>query len=207
MRRTLVFGILLLFVVAMFKGTVFAEDNTANIVYDAQANEFSLDDHQDLFVELKSVVPSDNLTQNINLQISNLENGKAVKIYLQAENSNEDYDTLISIEGVNLTVNSNGESIEEEINHPLLIGYFSENGDVNIEVNLVVDKTVGNEIANLNAEIDWIFSAEIIADTDGPKTGDDSNVEGFAAICIISVGIIFFIAWIRRNQKIKNCLD
>ncbi len=199
MKRVLATVILFLFTFLMFKEGIFAEDYTVNIGYDAEINAFSLEENQDLFVDLKNVVPGDNLIQNINLKVTNLKSGEAVKIYLKAENPNDDYNTLTSLNGVTLTVSSNGERIEAEINEPLLIGYFIEDDVVNIDVDLAVDKTVGNEIANLDADIDWVFSAEIIENTDTPKTGDSSSIGWIALTCIISLGVICLILILRKR--------
>lgn len=184
----------------MFSNSIYAVNNTVNIEYNGNLNKFSIDENEDLFVNLKNVVPGDNVTQKIKLNIVDLKNGDEVKIYLKAENANKDYNTLETLSGVNLTVNNNGRSIEEKISSPLLLGSFSKNESVNLDVNLIVDKTVGNEIANLNANIDWIFTAETIENSDMPKTGDGFNPIWVILMLIISLGFIISIL-IKRKRK------
>jgi hypothetical protein len=123
----------------------------------------------DLFPDLKGLMPGDRVTQEIQVGAKNL-GANQVRIYLRAENPSEDYTTLLYTYGqwVELTVKNGTAEITGDLKHGVLLGTFSNNHKSTVSVTFRVDPEAGNALQSLVAEVDWVFTAEVLPIVDDP---------------------------------------
>jgi len=139
---------------------------------------FGSNTQPDLFPNMKNMMPGDSATQEITIGARKLGMDR-VKIWLRAENPNEDYSKLLSEAGhwVTFTVTQGDNIITGNLAEGVLLGEFSANKKTTVTVELTIDVEADNTLQDLTAEIDWVFSVEIIPGTDGlpqPEVdGDD----------------------------------
>ncbi|MFI3326888.1 MAG: LPXTG cell wall anchor domain-containing protein [Clostridia bacterium] len=161
--------VLTLTFLSMMSITAFAADTVPEVTFDANTEEFSYKNtslasngNPDLFTEFKGAIPGDSFTQDIDLVVTNIED-ETVTIYLQTDSENEVYQTLMEL--VEFTVYYDGEEVSDgTLADGITLGMFTEDTTKEFTVEFNIPLTVGNEIAALNAEIDWIFVAELIPD-------------------------------------------
>ncbi|MFI3228002.1 MAG: hypothetical protein R3Y09_11445, partial [Clostridia bacterium] len=147
--------------------TIFA-DTVPEVEFNADSTEFTTT-HEDLFVNFKSVIPGGTYSQTVTVTASDLADDQSVDIYLTAQNKTADYNALAGLEDITLTVkNQKGEDVTVSIESQLLIATFEEDGSITLTIDLNVPVTVGNEIANLNGSVEWVFQAELHTDVDEP---------------------------------------
>ncbi|MFI3327205.1 MAG: LPXTG cell wall anchor domain-containing protein [Clostridia bacterium] len=161
--------ILTLAFLSMVSTVAFAADTVPEVTFDANTEEFSYKNtsladngNPDLFTEFKGAIPGDSFTQQIELVVKNIED-ETVTIYLHSEGENEDYQILMEL--VEFTVYYEGEEVSAgTLADGITLGVFTEDTTKEFTVEFSIPLTVGNEIAALNAEIDWVFVAELIPD-------------------------------------------
>lgn len=165
--------------------------SSKSVIYDGRREAFTSpgSDGEDLFVDLKDLMPGDALTQTIRVGVQNMDSDR-VKIYMTAKNPNDDYNTLLSYEDptdpnkgnwVDLSVDvgtvENVLNIRNADNTDVLVGVFTQNGTKEINVNLAISILAGNELSDLTAEVDWVFYA--VEENDPTPPGPNPPDEPF----------------------------
>ena len=154
---------------------VFAAASDPAVIYNGWKHEiefqnvlpFGSNQEPDLFSNMKNLMPGDSVTQEIKIGAKYL-GDDSVKLWLRAENANEDYRKLVETCGqwVNLTVKNGKGEIVGDLASGVELGQFSgRNKSETITVELSIDLEAGNELQGLIAEVDWVFTAEQIPGT------------------------------------------
>ena len=170
-------------------------DDTADVIYDASANQFTIKDvkiakdettgnqvapYPDLFPNLKNMMPGDSVTQEIKVKVTNA-SGKTVKLYLKAESVNDAYKKLFAEGNATLTVQDpTGADVSDKLaavteNNTVALGTFSSNETKKLTVQFSLPKEAGNDIAALVAELGWVFTAEVTSNGGGGGGGGSSR--------------------------------
>lgn len=169
-------------------------DDTADVIYDASANQFTIGDktivqeesgkqaapYPDLFPKLKEMMPGDAVTQEIKVQVTNA-SGKTVRLYLKAESAEGDWQTLFSENGATLTVkDAAGTDVSDRLttvteNNTVELGTFSSNESRKLTVTFALPKEAGNDVAALTATLHWVFTAETTNNGGGGGGGGSSR--------------------------------
>ncbi len=167
------------------------------VLYNGSKKEFSFVNVQnlDLYQNFKNVVPGDVLEQKILLQTERIEN--PTDIYLHTEPLN----------GIIQTIYLNGKVLAEEDGRSWL-GKVRGDKKHEITVVLEVPKEAGNEIADLEKEVQWIFYAcettedkelgTTVVKGEIPKTSD-GNLP--LVYMIMAAGSVLGIAAVLMNKK------
>ncbi|MGE4352795.1 MAG: S-layer homology domain-containing protein [Oscillospiraceae bacterium] len=172
--------------------TTFSQSDEPTVILDGDARAFSFvntadtvdgdDPNPDLFVDMKNVMPGDTVEQKILLRTVNFGSRSTAKISLRVEASDSetdsaDYGTLLDSPYVTLQVYS-GDTLlsSEDLGTGVVLAQLRGNTSTELTVKLVIDKQAGNEIAGLNAAVDWVFYAEVNSsstpvETSIPETG------------------------------------
>lgn len=124
---------------------------------------FASNSAPDLFPDLKRMMPGDSVTQIIRIGARNLGQDR-VRILLRAENPNADYVKLMETYGhwVEFSVMNGETEVTGNLSDGILLGSFSGSGSANVDVTLTIAPEAGNELQDLMAEVDWVFTAEVI---------------------------------------------
>ena len=198
-------------------------DKLPTICFDGNQKEilFINDDEGDLFNNLKDLMPGDRKEQDIILKVENIKTN--TKLYLKIN----DEDNLLPL-GISIKLYKNGNELKP-INGLINLGNFSKDEETTLKVLVEVSNEVGNEIQDSKYNINWeIFVQENDEDSNTtenisnnpvnnieitenellevPYTYDDSNINIYIVICIISfiIMIIAIITFLKENKKIKN---
>ena len=163
----------------------FSFRNCQAYTYGDEDGDGFVESYPDLFRDLKDVMPGDRFTQKIRVKVTNA-GADTVKMYLRSENPNQDYETLLSAGAhpatLDATFSDDGyaerdilelakdfirgkrdETVTYTDTNLLYLGAFTGSvGERSITVDLSVPEEAGNELAGLDAQIDWVFVAEII---------------------------------------------
>lgn len=194
----------------------FAAD--ASVQYEGDAKKFifapgSDESPTDLFDNFKGVMPGDTLTQKITVK-NDASNQVKVKIYLRSLGAQEGDEAFLS--QMNLTVTQEGDSElfaapadqTDGLNDWVCLGTFYSGADVDLNVQLDVPITMGDEFQNAIGKIDWQFKVEELpiepTDPTTPQTGEDFNVWLYVAICSVSVVLMIGLFFAVRRKKRAN---
>ena len=194
----------------------FAAD--ASVQYEGDAKKFifapgSDESPTDLFDNFKGVMPGDTLTQKITVK-NDASNQVKVKIYLRSLGAHEGDEAFLS--QMNLTVTQEGDSElfaapadqTDGLNDWVCLGTFYSGADVDLNVQLDVPITMGDEFQNAIGKIDWQFKVEELpiesTDPTPPQTGEDFNVWLYVAICSVSVVLMIGLFFAVRRKKKAN---
>ncbi len=182
-----------------------ALDRTPEVIFDAASKTFSFanvvygpessaaptteNPYPDLF-QVRSAMPGDSETWQVKVTVRNA-GADTVKMYVRAENANDDYKTLFGVDGAGpatISATFDGGSVATKIKNLLagadpatytgyvddggayLGAYTGGNSSKEINLTFAIPVEAGNEIADLTAEVDWVFVAEII-ESAGPGPG------------------------------------
>ena len=200
-KRRIISVVAIFLMVALLAGlmTMFAaaSDDNPEVVYDHRFLRFEFRNTQpytvgksdrqypDLFKDFKDMMPGDSITQTITVGARNLEGGYAY-ITLRTEYDNgdltdselEDYNTLMNSPYVTLTVTCGDRVLDSgTLEQGALLGKFYEGDEVELEVTLSIDINAGNELADLQAGIGWVFLTEYyeLSDPSDPPELDPGN--------------------------------
>lgn len=151
----------------------FAADS--QVTYQGGADAFVMvPENTDLFQNFKGVMPGDTLAQTITVKNTVSKSG-GVRIYLKAESADETINGFLK--QMTLTVKQGDTVLSEAVadqtaglTENVLLGNFSQNEDVKLDVLLQVPLTMGNEFQDAAGTIHWVFTAEEI-DSTGGNTG------------------------------------
>lgn len=219
---------------------------SSSVTYKGKAKEFIFQPGSDysvtdLFTNFKGVMPGDTLTQQINVR-NEASKKVNVKIYIRAlgpaELKNEDGEQSVSqeesadfLKEMNLTVET--DSDKKLFDAPadqtagltdwVCLGTFRSGADVDLNVNLEVPITMGNDYQERIGALDWQFMAEEYplnpddpstptdpSDPNGPddpddpnktKTGDDSNILVYGLIALAALGGAAVVIVTRRRKS------
>ena len=219
---------------------------SSSVTYKGKAKEFIFQPGSDysvtdLFTNFKGVMPGDTLTQQINVR-NEASKKVNVKIYIRAlgpaELKNEDGEQSVSqeesadfLKEMNLTVET--DSDKKLFDAPadqtagltdwVCLGTFRSGADVDLNVNLEVPITMGNDYQERIGALDWQFMAEEYplnpddpstptdpSDPNGPddpddpnktKTGDDSNMLVYGLIALAALGGAAVVIVTRRRKS------
>ena len=175
---------------ALLATPAMAAPGAPSISYNAQTNTLTVDDgtgSTDLFTNFKGVVPGDTITQDVAIELTNVEH--PTRLYLRADTAGMDPATVAALsEGVTLSVafdDANGLVAEPQSDAPtevfaedanVLIAEVTEPTTTTMRLTLSVDTSVGNEIADMRAEIPWVVTVEEEDDAvTPPDDGDDET--------------------------------
>ena len=219
---------------------------SSGVTYKGKANELIFQpgsDHSvtDLFTNFKGVMPGDTLTQQINVK-NDASKKVNVKIYIKAwgpaelENNNGEEivsadDSADFLKEMKLTVDTDDDTRLFEapadqtagLTDWVLLGTFRSGADVDLNVNLEVPITMGNDYQERIGALDWEFMAEehplspddpsTPTDPNGPngpndpddpnttKTGDDSNMLVYGLIALVALGAAATVIVTRRRKS------
>ena len=216
---------------------------SSGVTYKGKAKQFIFQPGSDysvtdLFTNFKGVMPGDTLTQQIN--VKNEASKKVnVKIYIRAlgpaelENNNGEEivsadDSADFLKELKLTVDTEDDTRLFEapadqtdgLTDWVLLGTFRSGADVDLNVNLEVPITMGNDYQERIGALDWQFMAEEYplnpddpstpTDPNGPddpddpnktKTGDDSNMLVYGLIALAALGGAAVVIVTRRRKS------
>ena len=222
---------------------------SSSVTYKGKAKEFIFQPGSDysvtdLFTNFKGVMPGDTLTQKIN--VKNEASKKVnVKIYIRAlgpaelENNNGEEivsadDSADFLKEMKLTVDTEDDTRLFEapadqtagLTDWVCLGTFRSGADVDLNVNLEVPITMGNDYQERIGALDWQFMAEEFpldpddpstptdpSDPNGPngpndpddpnktKTGDDSNMLVYGLIALAALGGAAVVIVTRRRKS------
>lgn len=219
---------------------------SSSVTYKGKAKEFIFQPGSDysvtdLFTNFKGVMPGDTLTQQINVR-NEASKKVNVKIYIRAlgpaelENNNGEEivsadDSADFLKEMKLTVET--DSDKKLFDAPadqtagltdwVCLGTFRSGADVDLNVNLEVPITMGNDYQERIGALDWQFMAEEFpldpddpstptdpSDPNGPndpddpdktKTGDDSNMLVYGLIALAALGGAAVVIVTRRRKS------
>jgi len=170
-KKALKIGIPLVLVVCIVLGIMVVSAAGVSVIYDGKAKEivfenaspFGKNEQPDLFTNLKGLMPGDTASQEITIGARDL-GYDSVKIYLRAENPNDDWKKLVDEGGrwVKFTVKNGDQEITGDLEKGVLLGTFDNSGKATVTVDLTIDILADNTLQALVAEIDWVFTAEVI---------------------------------------------
>lgn len=155
--------------------------------YDGRKQEFYFLNitEKDLFQDLKEVVPGDKITQRIRIGVGNCQ--KQTEMYLRGESIDADKlpETikLKVYQGENLI--SEGSLNEQgNLKDGVRLYRFTKDAEIELQVVLEIPDSIGNEVADLRKEIQWIFTINEYEGTTifgtasqgVPKTGDKNQI-------------------------------
>jgi len=178
-----------------------AASTLPTIYYDGVKKEFiySNVENNDLFKNLKEMMPGDTREQEILFKMQNiLPNTKAyIKITESVDDKISDF--------LNIKVYLNDKELVSE-NNLIEIGDFSSEKQFKINIVASLSENAGNEISDLVYNIEWEFfiqeNGEEILDV--PQTFDSTNIYPHVISCIISLFIMLILICLLLKNKNKT---
>ena len=164
----------------------------------------------DLFENFKDVMPGDTLTQQIEGK-NDVKNDVKIKLYMRALGADANSEgflnqmdlTVKAADGSELFAAPAGETAQ--LTDWVCLGTFYSGAKTTLDVTLNVPIEMGNDYANQIGTLDWEFAVEELpvepTDPVGPKTGDDTPVALYAAICAVCAGAVVFLFATRKKKE------
>lgn len=164
----------------------------------------------DLFENFKYVMPGDTLTQQIEVK-NDVKNDVKIKLYMRALGADANSEgflnqmdlTVKAADGSELFAAPAGETAQ--LTDWVCLGTFYSGAKTTLDVTLNVPIEMGNDYANQIGTLDWEFAVEELpvepTDPVGPKTGDDTPVALYAAICAVCAGAVVFLFATRKKKE------
>lgn len=186
----------------------------STVTYQGQSEKFVFSPGSDysptdLFENFKSVMPGDQLTQQI--EVKNAANNRVnVKLYIRALGAHEA--SVEFLKQMNLTVRQDGSSVlfdapadqKSTLEDWVCLGTFQSGADVTLDVTLSVPLEMGNEFQEAVGYLDWQFKVEEFPiESNSPSTGDRYNVWLYAGIGLVALCVIVVLISTGRKKE-KN---
>lgn len=164
----------------------------------------------DLFENFKDVMPGDTLTQQIEVK-NDVKNDVKIKLYMRALGADANSEGFLNqmdlavkaADGSELFAAPAGETAQ--LTDWVCLGTFYSGAKTTLDVTLNVPIEMGNDYANQIGTLDWEFAVEELpvepTDPVGPKTGDDTPVALYAAICAVCAGAVVFLFATRKKKE------
>ena len=216
----------LFFILALLIMNVFALSVHASSVDVVVSNENPII-FKDLFHKFHNVMPGDKVTETITIT-NDFSDYDYIKVYMKAEpntldnvqsTDNATDETIVSMEEflsiLRMRVNVDGKEIFDGApNQPgtlaenVLLAQLNLNESTLVNVDLDVPITMGNEYANRQGEVDWIFTVEAFNHGEGgddpekgnlPATGDNGKMILWFCGAALSGAILVLIVWKKRK--------
>lgn len=172
---------------ALVATPAYAAEGDPSITYDAAENVLTVGDGSgstDLFAAFKGVVPGDTVTQDVSIDLRHV--SAATRLYVRADVSRVPQATIDALSsGVTLTASFDEAEgvVAGDVEGTPLEAFASDSGvlvatvtkpmTTTMHLTLTVAPEVGNEVADLQADIPWIVTVEE-EDTDGE--GDSTEL-------------------------------
>lgn len=195
-----------------------AEDG--NVHYTGDVGEFvfqpgGANSLTDLFPNFKDVMPGDVLTQGITVTNDRSKDVK-VKLYIRSLGAKEGSEAFLSQMGLKVRVSEDNTmgymfdaaaSETAQLSDWVCLGTLYSGGTVNLEVELSVPVTMGNEFTDQVGFLDWEFKAEEFPtepDDPLPPTGDKTDLPLLIYVAIgsgVVVAILVILLIVKKKKK------
>ncbi len=186
---------------------------------------------EDLFVNLKNVMPGDVLTQRITVKNAEA-NGVNVKIYLRSHGGTPETEEFLSQMKLSVKIEDGAELFSAPANETAgltewrEIGFLYSGGEVHLDLTLEVPIEMDNRFQNAVGKITWEFMAEEyeaepddpepskpkpsepeppapeVPTPNAPSTGDNNDVQLWSLLMMISVFGLFIMK--QKSYRVKK---
>lgn len=164
----------------------------------------------DMFESFKGVMPGDTLTQQIEVR-NDVKNDVKIKLYMRSLGANEGSEELLKQMTLGVKAADGSELFAApadetaQLTDWVCLGTFYSGAKTTLDVTLNVPVEMGNDFAEQVGSLDWEFAVEELpvepTDPVGPKTGDDTPVALYAAICAVCAGAVVFLIATRKKKE------
>lgn len=164
----------------------------------------------DMFVNFKGVMPGDTLTQQIEVR-NDVKNDVKIKLYMRSLGANEGSEEFLKQMTLGVKAADGSELFAApadetaQLTDWVCLGTFYSGAKTTLDVTLNVPVEMGNDFAEQVGSLDWEFAVEELpvepTDPVGPKTGDDTPVALYAAICAVCAGAVVFLIATRKKKE------
>lgn len=178
------------------------------VSYDGKDGTFAFQniDENGLFGAFQEVMPGDERTTEIKVEMRNV--SSTSQLYLRAEAAEG---SEAALEGLTLRVSQDGKVLDSGngvrcLGSDVHLGTFSGSGETALEVTLTVPTSAGNELASQMGDLKWVFTvqeeggASHEATAALPKTGDDGMLPCLVALTAASGAALIVLAGKRRRE-------
>lgn len=164
----------------------------------------------DMFESFKGVMPGDTLTQKIEVR-NDVKNDVKIKLYMRSLGANEGSEEFLKQMTLGVKAADGSELFAApadetaQLTDWVCLGTFYSGAKTTLDVTLNVPVEMGNDFAEQVGSLDWEFAVEELpvepTDPVGPKTGDDTPVALYAAICAVCAGAVVFLIATRKKKE------
>lgn len=164
----------------------------------------------DMFESFKGVMPGDTLTQQIEVR-NDVKNDVKIKLYMRSLGANEGSEEFLKQMTLGVKAADGSELFAAcadetaQLTDWVCLGTFYSGAKTTLDVTLNVPVEMGNDFSEQVGSLDWEFAVEELpvepTDPVGPKTGDDTPVALYAAICAVCAGAVVFLIATRKKKE------